>query len=137
MVENIEKVLQRGEKIELLVDKTDQLNQSAFKFKKQAKQVKNVMWWKNVKIMCIIGLIIAAVIFFIVSWACGFPTFKDCGGSDKKAQVEAHGRRFLAEVFGIGAEDVSGEAPAAGGGMTADVSGGPALRGVDGDGLLQ
>jgi hypothetical protein len=52
-----EKVLQRGEKIELLVDKTDALSQSAFQFKKQAKQVKNVMWWKNVKIMCIIGLI--------------------------------------------------------------------------------
>ena len=34
MVENIEKVLARGEKIELLVDKTEQLNQSARKFQK-------------------------------------------------------------------------------------------------------
>ena len=34
MVENIEKVLERGEKIELLVDKTDRLNQTAFKFEK-------------------------------------------------------------------------------------------------------
>jgi len=83
MVDNIEKVLQRGEKIELLVDKTDQLNQSAFKFKKQAKQVKNVMWWKNVKIMCIIGFIIAFVIFFIVALICGFPTFSDCSSSSK------------------------------------------------------
>lgn len=32
MVQNIEKVLERGEKIELLVDKTDRLNQQAFRF---------------------------------------------------------------------------------------------------------
>ena len=33
MVENIERVLQRGEKIELLVDKTENLNQQAIRFK--------------------------------------------------------------------------------------------------------
>lgn len=39
MVSNIEKVLDRQEKIELLVDKTDNLNQNAFKFKKSSTQV--------------------------------------------------------------------------------------------------
>ncbi len=34
MVENIDRVLERGEKIELLVDKTEKLNQTAFKFEK-------------------------------------------------------------------------------------------------------
>ncbi len=34
MVENIDQLLERGEKIELLVDKTDRLNQTAFKFEK-------------------------------------------------------------------------------------------------------
>ena len=42
MVENIEKVLERGEKIELLVDKTDRLNQTAFKFEKTSKELKTV-----------------------------------------------------------------------------------------------
>ncbi len=48
-------VLARGEKIELLVDKTDQLNQSAKVFQKSAKGLKNAMWWKNVKmwLMCV------------------------------------------------------------------------------------
>ena len=50
MVENIERVLARGEKIELLVDKSDQLNQSARKFQKSSKALKNVMWFKNVKV---------------------------------------------------------------------------------------
>eukprot|EP00511_Aplanochytrium_stocchinoi_P004016 CAMPEP_0204833980 /NCGR_PEP_ID=MMETSP1346-20131115/18455_1 /ASSEMBLY_ACC=CAM_ASM_000771 /TAXON_ID=215587 /ORGANISM="Aplanochytrium stocchinoi, Strain GSBS06" /LENGTH=201 /DNA_ID=CAMNT_0051966947 /DNA_START=179 /DNA_END=781 /DNA_ORIENTATION=- len=44
MVENIEKVLQRGEKIELLVDKTDRMQQAAFKFEKSAKKLKHAMW---------------------------------------------------------------------------------------------
>ena len=37
MINNIDQVLKRGEKIELLVDKTEQLNQSAFKFQRQSK----------------------------------------------------------------------------------------------------
>lgn len=34
MIANIDRVLERGEKIELLVDKTDKLNHQAFKFEK-------------------------------------------------------------------------------------------------------
>lgn len=49
MVENIEKVLERGEKIELLVDKTDRLNQQAFKFESSSKRLRQAMWWKNVR----------------------------------------------------------------------------------------
>ena len=43
MVENIDRVLERGEKIELLVDKTDKLNQQAFKFERtvSAKRINN------------------------------------------------------------------------------------------------
>jgi hypothetical protein len=37
MVQNIEKVLERGEKIELLVDKTDRLNQQAFRFESSSR----------------------------------------------------------------------------------------------------
>lgn len=50
-------MLARGEKIELLVDKTEQLNQSARKFQKQSRALKNVMWWKNVKMWLLIGVI--------------------------------------------------------------------------------
>lgn len=56
MVDNIEKVLARGEKIELLVDKTEQLNQSAKKFQRASKSLKSAMWWKNVKMW---GLIVS------------------------------------------------------------------------------
>ena len=49
MVENIEKVLERGEKIELLVDKTDRLNQQAFKFESSSRNLRRAMWWKNAR----------------------------------------------------------------------------------------
>lgn len=57
MVHNIERVLERGERIELLVDKTDNLNQQAFAFKKRSTQLKRAMWWKNTKIMAMICLV--------------------------------------------------------------------------------
>ncbi|KAI7901051.1 synaptobrevin-domain-containing protein [Cokeromyces recurvatus] len=57
MVHNIERVLERGERIELLVDKTDNLNQQAFAFKKRSTHLKRAMWWKNTKIITMICLV--------------------------------------------------------------------------------
>ncbi|KAI9264388.1 synaptobrevin-domain-containing protein [Phascolomyces articulosus] len=57
MVHNIERVLERGERIELLVDKTDNLNQQAFAFKKRSTQLKRAMWWKNTKLMIMIVIL--------------------------------------------------------------------------------
>ncbi|KAI1304856.1 hypothetical protein EDD11_005058 [Mortierella claussenii] len=59
MVHNIERVLERGERIELLVDKTDNLNQQAYAFKKRSAVLRRAMWWKNTKLMIILtGVII-------------------------------------------------------------------------------
>ncbi|KAI8981981.1 putative vesicle-associated membrane protein [Mycotypha africana] len=73
MVHNIERVLERGDRIELLVDKTDNLNQQAFAFKKRSTQLKRAMWWKNTKIMAMIGIVMLLLIYFIVGSVCGFP----------------------------------------------------------------
>jgi vesicle-associated membrane protein 7 len=53
-----EKVLERGERIELLVDKTETLSQNAFQFKKSSTALKRAMWWKNVKLMVLIIFLI-------------------------------------------------------------------------------
>ncbi len=82
MVRNIEQVLQRGEKIELLVDKTDRLNQQAFKFEKQSKKLKNVMWWKKMKMYAALAFLVALVIFAISAMACGGIDFKECKSKD-------------------------------------------------------
>lgn len=71
MVDNIDKVLERGEKIELLVDKTDRLNQQAFKFEKSSRSLKRAIWWSGVKNKCIIAIVVLLIIFFIVAMICG------------------------------------------------------------------
>ncbi|GMI31359.1 hypothetical protein TeGR_g13259, partial [Tetraparma gracilis] len=78
MVENIEKVLQRGEKIELLVDKTDRLNQQAYKFERQSKKLKQAMWWKKIKMYMALALVAALVVFIISAMACGGLDFHSC-----------------------------------------------------------
>jgi vesicle-associated membrane protein 7 len=77
MVDNIEKVLARGEKIELLVDKTEQLNQSAKRFQRASKSLKTAMWWKNVKMWGLIAVIVIIIIWLIASFICGF-NFSKC-----------------------------------------------------------
>lgn len=80
MVENIEKVLQRGEKIELLVDKTDRLNQQAFKFEKTSKQLRTALFWKKVKMYAVAAAILAALTLFVTMVVCGGVHFPTCRG---------------------------------------------------------
>ncbi|CAD7698204.1 unnamed protein product [Ostreobium quekettii] len=81
MIENIEKVLERGERIELLVDKTDHLSSEAFMFRKEARKLRNKMRWKNIKLALIIALIIFVIVMLITAFVCG-PTWSKC--SSKK-----------------------------------------------------
>lgn len=72
MIENIEKVLDRGETLDLLVDKTEHLQGEAFAFKREARRVRRAMWWKNMRMWFIIGGLVAFVVLFIVMLACGW-----------------------------------------------------------------
>ncbi|KAI1762919.1 synaptobrevin [Hypoxylon sp. FL1150] len=64
MTRNIEGLLERGERIDLLVDKTDRLGGSAREFRVRSRGLKRQMWWKNVKLM---GLLIVVLILIIVA----------------------------------------------------------------------
>ncbi|CAN8315834.1 unnamed protein product [Cochlearia groenlandica] len=71
MMENIEKVLDRGEKIELLVDKTENLRSQAQDFRTQGTQMRRKMWFQNMKIKLIVLAIIIALILIIILSVCG------------------------------------------------------------------
>ena len=64
MRENIDKILDRGEKIEILVTKSQGLSDSSVSMRKtvryiKATKVKRHMWWKNVKYtLLLIGIIL-------------------------------------------------------------------------------
>ncbi|KAH9079004.1 hypothetical protein Ae201684P_021669 [Aphanomyces euteiches] len=65
MQQNIGKVLERGDKIDLLVDKSESLNSSAEAFAKSSRSLRRTLWLQNVK-MYILGviLIILAYLYF-------------------------------------------------------------------------
>lgn len=62
MVMNVEQILSRGERIELLVDKTDVMAGQATAFRRGARNVRRQMWWKNKKILCL------SILVALVSW---------------------------------------------------------------------
>ncbi|KAI1490564.1 synaptobrevin [Biscogniauxia mediterranea] len=66
MTRNIEGLLERGERIDLLVDKTDRLGGSAREFRVRSRGLKRQMWWKNVKLMALLVLVIVLIIVAIV-----------------------------------------------------------------------
>uniref|UniRef100_A0A7S2UV86 V-SNARE coiled-coil homology domain-containing protein n=1 Tax=Fibrocapsa japonica TaxID=94617 RepID=A0A7S2UV86_9STRA len=70
MVQNIEMVLERGEKLELLVDKTDQLQNQAFVFARSAKKLKYAMFWKKVKIYSLIASVTILILLILFAVAC-------------------------------------------------------------------
>jgi len=67
MRENINKVSQRGERLDSLQDKTDNLAVSAQGFRRGANRVRKQMWWKDMKMrMClIVGIIILLLVIII------------------------------------------------------------------------
>lgn len=76
MMENIEKVLDRGEKIELLVDKTENLHNQAQDFKSSGTKIRRKMWLQNMKIkLIVLGILIALILIIVLSVCRGF----NCG----------------------------------------------------------
>lgn len=73
MTENIERVLERGERIDLLVDKTDRLGVGARDFRVRSRGLKRRMWWKNVKLMVLLGVVVVFLLYLFVGVGCGLP----------------------------------------------------------------
>ncbi|GAA5845327.1 hypothetical protein JCM11251_007995 [Rhodosporidiobolus azoricus] len=66
MRENITKVAERGERLDALQDKTDNLAQSAQGFRRGANRVRKKMWWKDMKMRLLIAAGIAVLVIVIV-----------------------------------------------------------------------
>ncbi|KAJ9104486.1 hypothetical protein QFC21_001982 [Naganishia friedmannii] len=71
MVQNIDAVLARGERIELLVDKTDSMAGQAHAFRRGARNMRRQMWWKNTRIMMLSGVVCALLLYLFVAQFCG------------------------------------------------------------------
>ena len=74
MVNNIDKVLDRGEKIEVLVNQTNKLQTSSYRMTRSATKLKKRLWWKNVYLYYYLPpssyLILCNILILCLRWMC-------------------------------------------------------------------
>ncbi|KAG0499980.1 hypothetical protein HPP92_000052 [Vanilla planifolia] len=78
MVDNIEKIMDRGDRIALLVDKTATMQDNTFHFKKQSKHLRQALWRKNAKLLALLTFIIFLLLYIIIAACCGGITLSSC-----------------------------------------------------------
>ncbi|XP_074578718.1 vesicle-associated membrane protein 711-like [Curcuma longa] len=78
MIENIDKVLERGERLELLVDKTANMQGNTIRFRKQARRFRNSVWWQNIKLTIVLILLILIIIYVVLAFLCHGITLPTC-----------------------------------------------------------
>uniref|UniRef100_A0A8D8M834 Synaptobrevin n=1 Tax=Cacopsylla melanoneura TaxID=428564 RepID=A0A8D8M834_9HEMI len=69
MKTNVEKVLERDQKLSELDDRADALQQGASQFEQQAGKLKRKFWLQNLKMMIVMGVIGLVIVAIIVAWA--------------------------------------------------------------------
>ncbi|KAJ3681546.1 hypothetical protein LUZ60_016035 [Juncus effusus] len=78
MVENIDKILDRGDRIALLVDKTATMQDSAFHFRKQSKRLRTALRIKNAKLLGLLTCAIVVLLYLIIAAICGGLALSNC-----------------------------------------------------------
>ncbi|MBZ3887770.1 Vesicle-associated membrane protein 4 [Sciurus carolinensis] len=66
MQENITKVIERGERLDELQDKSESLSDNATAFSNRAKQLRRQMWWRGCKIKAIMALVAVILLLVII-----------------------------------------------------------------------
>ncbi|KAB2599414.1 vesicle-associated membrane protein 724 [Pyrus ussuriensis x Pyrus communis] len=73
MLENIDKAIDRGENLTVLVDKTEDLRSQAQDYKNKGTQIRRKMWYQNMKIKLVVfGILVLLVLVIWLSICHGF-----------------------------------------------------------------
>lgn len=80
---NIGKVLKRGDQIEVLVDKTENLSFTSDNFRIQSRTLKKNLCWQNAKMKLMAGLLILTLVYLVAASVCGL-SLGECGGSGEQ-----------------------------------------------------
>lgn len=78
MVDNIDKLLARREKINLLVDRTGELCQDAVEFRRQARRYHRHVWWKEKRCVILFATVITVILLGVSMFFCGGPMYPEC-----------------------------------------------------------
>ncbi|XP_064162205.1 vesicle-associated membrane protein 3, partial [Anguilla rostrata] len=66
---NVDKVLERDQKLSELDDRADALQAGASQFETNAAKLKRKYWWRNMKMWGILIAVILIIIIIIIIWA--------------------------------------------------------------------
>ncbi|XP_071097538.1 vesicle-associated membrane protein 4-like [Haliotis cracherodii] len=66
MKNNVSKVLDRGERLDDLQDKSDSLASNSDMFRSRAKGLQRSMWWKNCRMKIILAIVVVVVLAVII-----------------------------------------------------------------------
>ncbi|GFP83320.1 vesicle-associated membrane protein 713 [Phtheirospermum japonicum] len=70
MIENIDKVLERGDRLDLLVGKTSYMQANSFRFRKQSRRLRSTMWWSNAKLTVALIFLLLVTVYVILAFVC-------------------------------------------------------------------
>ncbi len=70
MVDNIERVLERGERLDDIAAKSDAMRDHAQTFRAKGRSLRRQMCWQNAKWMILLALVVAMLAFVIFLVAC-------------------------------------------------------------------
>ncbi|CAF2477591.1 unnamed protein product [Rotaria sp. Silwood2] len=68
MRQNVDKVLERDKNLSLLDDRADKLQHNAAQFEQHAGKLKRKYWWKNMKMMIIMGVVGIIFAIVVIAW---------------------------------------------------------------------
>ncbi|XP_041643431.1 vesicle-associated membrane protein 8 [Cheilinus undulatus] len=71
MTQNVDRILARGERLDDLMDKSEDLQAGAQNFKQTSQKVARNYWWKNVKLIVVIVVIVLIIVLIIILLATG------------------------------------------------------------------
>uniref|UniRef100_A0A8C7GH68 Vesicle associated membrane protein 1a n=1 Tax=Oncorhynchus kisutch TaxID=8019 RepID=A0A8C7GH68_ONCKI len=93
---NVDKVLERDQRLSELDDRADALQAGASQFESSAAKLKNKYWWKNLKmmiIMAIMGVICVGVVF------CKYHIYLNFHLQMKSASLDSHTKQHMGKMF--------------------------------------
>jgi len=66
MQSNINRVLERGDRIDNLNERSELLNSRANEFRINSRNIRRKLWWQNLRFQIILGMVIVAIIFILI-----------------------------------------------------------------------
>ena len=75
--QSINLVIDRGERLDNLMDRSEHLAENASMFNRQSKRLRRKMWWKKIRMALLLIFILFLIIMLFIWGICGI-NFKHC-----------------------------------------------------------